>query len=253
MRFERFIEEVGDRPLIDTIELAREQQNPSHFRSQLSRWVADGRLMQLRRGLYALAPPYDRVTPHPLHIAATLQDSYVSGESALHFHSVIPEPIDLLLPEGLGPWIDETPSRPESEHRRTAHSNPWHNSPPPPLKVIRCATSGRPRERHTPFGDYDYRHLGPQIYAGFETHEVAQGQTADIATPEKALLDLIYLQPGGVNARYLSNLPSIDWSRIDIQVLSDTAAQSGVRRLSRAVRLINRMLCPTRISRLAER
>jgi hypothetical protein len=39
------------------------------FQRLLSRWVRSGWLHQLRRGLYALAPPYRKVSPHPFEVA----------------------------------------------------------------------------------------------------------------------------------------------------------------------------------------
>ncbi|NJL27260.1 MAG: type IV toxin-antitoxin system AbiEi family antitoxin domain-containing protein, partial [Thermoanaerobaculia bacterium] len=38
-------------------------------RRQISRWVEAGRLYQLRRGLYALAPPFQKTKPHPFLVA----------------------------------------------------------------------------------------------------------------------------------------------------------------------------------------
>lgn len=48
--------------------------------------------MQLRRGLYALAPPWRKRSPHPFLTANRLvPGSYVSGPSALAFAGAIPE------------------------------------------------------------------------------------------------------------------------------------------------------------------
>lgn len=66
--------------------------DPDHVRRQLSRWVRSGRLRQLRRGLYTLAPPYQNIVPHPFLIAnALIPGSYVSAQSALAFYGLIPE------------------------------------------------------------------------------------------------------------------------------------------------------------------
>ena len=43
--------------------------DPTDVRRQLSRWVTAGRLYRLRRGLYALAPPFQKVLPHPFLVA----------------------------------------------------------------------------------------------------------------------------------------------------------------------------------------
>jgi len=69
MNFERLLRIVGDEPVFETGLLLAGEVDPRHVRRQLSRWVRAGRLYQLRRGLYALAPPYRKVKPHPFLIA----------------------------------------------------------------------------------------------------------------------------------------------------------------------------------------
>lgn len=50
--------------------------------------------VQLRRKLYALATPWRRVHPHPFLIANELHHpSYVSLQSALAYHGMIPEAV----------------------------------------------------------------------------------------------------------------------------------------------------------------
>jgi len=39
--------------------------NPADLRRQLPRWTKASRLIQLRRGVYTLAPPYQKIKPHP--------------------------------------------------------------------------------------------------------------------------------------------------------------------------------------------
>ena len=54
------------------------------MRRQLDRWVKSGRLIQLRRGVYSVAPPYQADAPHPFLLANHLRkSSYVSLQSAL--------------------------------------------------------------------------------------------------------------------------------------------------------------------------
>ena len=58
MEFQELLHVVGDEPLFETGLLLAGDVNPDNVRRQLSRWTAAGKLYQLRRGLYALAPPY---------------------------------------------------------------------------------------------------------------------------------------------------------------------------------------------------
>ena len=92
MKFERLLELVSDHPLFETGLLLAGDVDPNDVRRQLSRWVRSGRIRQLRRGLYMLAPPYQNALPHPFVIAnALVPGSYVSTQSALAFYGLIPE------------------------------------------------------------------------------------------------------------------------------------------------------------------
>jgi predicted transcriptional regulator of viral defense system len=70
MEFARLIEIVGHEPVFETALLLAGEVNPANVRRQLSRWTKAGRLYQLRRGLYALAPPFQKVRPHSFVVAS---------------------------------------------------------------------------------------------------------------------------------------------------------------------------------------
>jgi predicted transcriptional regulator of viral defense system len=98
MQFSDLLALVGDQPLFETGLLLAGDVDPGDVRRQLSRWVSAGRIQQLRRGLYTLAPPYQKVAPHPFLVAnAMVTGSYVSGQSALAFYGLIPEYVPVIL------------------------------------------------------------------------------------------------------------------------------------------------------------
>jgi predicted transcriptional regulator of viral defense system len=98
MKFERLLTLVGEQPFFETGLLLAGNVDPTDVRRQLSRWVRSGRVRQLRRGLYTLAPPYQSIIPHPFLIAnALMPGSYVSAQSALAFYGLIPEYTPLTL------------------------------------------------------------------------------------------------------------------------------------------------------------
>ncbi len=98
MHFSDLLALVGDQPLFETGLLLAGDVDPNDVRRQLSRWVKSGRVQQLRRGLYTLAPPYQKVTPHPFLVAnALVTGSYVSGQSALAYYGLIPEYVPITL------------------------------------------------------------------------------------------------------------------------------------------------------------
>ena len=92
MEFRQLVEIVGDEPAFETALLLAGDVDPNDVRKQLSRWTQAGRLYQLRRGLYTLAPPFQKVKSHPFVIANRLvPNSYVSCQSALAHYGLIPE------------------------------------------------------------------------------------------------------------------------------------------------------------------
>lgn len=92
MKFDDILPLVGDQPFFETGLLLAGNVDPNDVRRQLSRWTRAGKIRQLRRGLYTLAPPHNKVTPHPFLIAnALVHGSYVSGTSALAYYGLIPE------------------------------------------------------------------------------------------------------------------------------------------------------------------
>jgi predicted transcriptional regulator of viral defense system len=83
---------VADQPLFETGLLLSGEADQNDIRRQLSRWVSSGRLKQLRRRLYTLAPPYQKISAHPFLLANFLMPgSHISTQSALAYYGLIPE------------------------------------------------------------------------------------------------------------------------------------------------------------------
>ncbi|MBI1986907.1 MAG: hypothetical protein HYS70_00990 [Nitrospinae bacterium] len=167
MKFSQLVEMVDDEPVFETGLLLAGNLDPEDVRRQLSRWTQAGRIYLLRRGLYALAPPFQKVRPHPFVIANRLaRGSYVSCQSALAHYHLIPEHVP----------------------------------------VATSVTTGRPGRWDTPLGSFEFRHIQIGLLRGYRLMELGERQRAFVATPEKALLDLIYLQPAGDSPLYLHGL-----------------------------------------------
>ena len=92
MEFSHLLEIVGNDPVFETGLLLQGDVDPVDVRRQLSRWKGAGKIYQLRRRIYALAPPYQKVRPHPFLVANLLVPaSYVSLQSVLAYYGMIPE------------------------------------------------------------------------------------------------------------------------------------------------------------------
>lgn len=202
MKFEELLATVGEEPLFETGLLLAGDVDPADVRRQLSRWVKAGRLYQLRRGLYSLAPPYQKVQPHPYLVANRLvPGSYLSLQAALSHYKLIPEAVF----------------------------------------VMTSVTTGRPGRWETPLGTYDYRHLQTEMLTGFRRTLLAGGQEALLASPEKALLDLVYLEPEGDSPAYLSELRLQNMDVLNLEELRRLAGDLGKPKLRRAAERISEL------------
>lgn len=197
------LEVVGDEPVFETGLLLAGDVDPNHIRRQLTRWKNAGRLLQLRRGLYALAPPHQKAKTHPFLVANRMvRGSYVSCQSALAHFGLIPEYT--------------------------------------PTVISVCAN--RPRGWDTPLGSYRYRHMRRKYLFGYRLLDLPQGQGALVAQPEKALLDLVYLTPGGDSMAYLRSLRLQNLEQLEEGALGDLAEHFGKPKLRRAAEQVTDLI-----------
>lgn len=194
MKFMELLEIVADEPVFETGFLRSGRGPEPGLEAQLSRWCAAGKLLRLRRGLFALAPPYRKVVPHPFLVANRLSaGSYVSGLSALAFANAIPE----YVPE-----------------------------------VTSCGPA-RPHVRETPLGRFSFRYVKPALRTGYRLVGLVDGQSAFVACPEKAFLDLAHLQPGGDAPAWIDEL-RMDFKQLSPSRLRAMAAATESPKLARA-------------------
>lgn len=200
MKFEDLLRIVGDEPVFETGLLLAGHVDPGDVRRQLSRWTSSGLLFQLRRGLYCLAPPYRKVKAHPFLIANRLmRGSYVSLESALAHYGLIPE---------------HAPS-------------------------VTSMVPGRPAIHENPLGTFYFHHLDRKYYEGYRRMDMPAAQYALVASPEKALLDLIHLRSGGDDPAFIGELRLQNLDMLDPRELERLGWSP---KLKRAVRIIQAMI-----------
>jgi len=119
----------------------------------IKRATKEGYIIQIRRDLY-LIKNANQPTLNSFQIAPVIYGpSYVSFESALSYHGWIPEAV----------------------------------------RTTTCATVKRAKKFETPLGIYSYEHIPIRAFQfGVEQHVSRHGVTSFIASPIKALADLIY-------------------------------------------------------------
>ncbi len=203
MKFEDLLRITSDLPLFESSLLLAGDIQPAELARQLSRWQRAGRIIQLRRGLYTLAPPLRKVVPHPFLIANYMAPgSYVSGHSALSHFGIIPEYTPVTM--SVGP--------------------------------------ARPMHRRTPLGAFTFHHIKAGFRFGYKKILLLPGQEAFTATPEKALLDLIHLTPGSDSEAWLRELRLNLDGTIDTALLSQYAERAHAPKLIRAAKIIGAMV-----------
>ncbi len=109
---------------------------------------------------------------------------------------------------------------------------------PEHVAVVTSVTTQRPGQRENKFGRFMYRHIKPSLFFGIEYRLLIGDEYAYVATPEKALLDLIYLRPHGDSAAYIESLRLQGLEILDIDRLYRFAEQSGKPKLQRAAPII---------------
>jgi predicted transcriptional regulator of viral defense system len=196
MDFDSLLKLVGDDPVFESSLLLAGNVDPKLIRIQLSRWVKTGKIYQLRRGLYSISPPYQRKQPHPFLVANHLQKA-----SYISLQSA-------LSFYGLIPEV---------------------------VNITTSVSTGRPERLETPLGTYEFRHIKTELLLGYQLIELG-GQNAFVATPEKALLDLIYLQSGGDSPAYLKELRLQNTEKLDKDLLVNQSLRFNTPKLHNAVK-----------------
>ncbi len=116
---------------------------------QLYRFSKAGKIIALRRGMYALAEPYRTVAVQPAELAGMLyRPSYLSDVWALAYYGIIPEGVS----------------------------------------VFTSVTTRRPRQFRNAFGEYRYKNVKNSMFFAYSSVEL-MGRKVMLATPEKALVD----------------------------------------------------------------
>lgn len=122
-------------------------------RNNLTRWCHKGLLVKLRNEHYAF-PEYRQVPGFARYVAGQIYSpSYISLHSALSFYGIIPEEVVQLTS----------------------------------VSTLKTATF------KNEFGTFQYQNVKESLFFGYEIKPLADGRGVMMATPEKALLDLLYL------------------------------------------------------------
>ncbi len=156
--------------------------NEDFDRNNIGRWVKQGKIILLRQGYYSF-PSLLSQPDITFYLANKIYSpSYISLETAFSFYGMIPEGV----------------------------------------VSVTSVTSRKTQSFKNPFGTFSYRTLRPELFFGFlpETSRLSENWNVMIATPEKALLDFLYL-----NSHY-STADDIAELRLDVDFMSEIFDES---------------------------
>ncbi|MDX2110777.1 MAG: hypothetical protein SFY80_11105 [Verrucomicrobiota bacterium] len=186
MKFEELLSLPSDPPWFDLVTLAQMTgENKGALTHQLSRWSREGKVLPLRRGVYALADAYRKQRVQPAALANALYTpSYLSGLWALGFYGLIPE-----------------------------------------MVISFTSVSTRvTRQFENAFGNFHYSNMKQSAFFGYEARMI-DGVSVLIAAPEKALLDHWHLTPGVWTSERLDAMRYQNYELVDKVKLRTAAAR----------------------------
>ncbi len=138
----------------------------ANLKMKAQRLERRGDLIRLKRGLYVASPKVSRMELAPFLLANHIYGpSYVSMQTALRFYGLIPE---------------------------TVYS-------------VQSMTTGIARHYENPIGIFNYIHVPTDYYTIGVTMKESTGAIFMIASPEKALCDLMVFTPN-LNLRFQSSM-----------------------------------------------
>jgi predicted transcriptional regulator of viral defense system len=139
---------------------------PDFDRNNLTRWTKKGYLIRLRQGYFAFSE-YKSKPDFARYFANRIyRPSYISLHTALAFYGMIPEAV----------------------------------------VQITSVTPLKTASFNNDFAEYSYKSVKENLMFGYDLKPMAGNRSIQFATPEKALLDLLYLYPFYDNEQELEEL-----------------------------------------------
>ena len=198
MKYEDLTKLLGKQGFFDlasVVQLTGERR--ASIRVQLSRWCRSGKLISLRRGMYAFPEVGTAVSVNRAVLANSLYSpSYLSTYWALGFYGLIPEKVVMYT----------------------------------------SVTQRVTRSFGNPLGQFQYRSIKDVAFFGYKLREIGPDKIL-IAEPEKALLDLWYLESGDWSQVRMREMRFQNTEVVDSSRLNDYAERYQSPRLAKVAKL----------------
>ena len=175
--------------------------SPDFNRSNWHQWQKSGYIVSLRQGWYAFAD-YLQQPDYARYFAGKIcAPSYISLHTALSFCGIIPEAV----------------------------------------VEITSVTTQKTCRYENAFGQFSYQTVRPRLFWGFEPKMMRDGRQYMLATPEKAIIDLLYLYPQYSTLDEMRELRfDDDWMREELnkERLMEYAERIGSPALTKRIKLL---------------
>ena len=174
---------------------------PDFHRGNFVQWQQAGYIVSLRQGWYAFAD-YLQQPDYSRYFAGKIcAPSYISLHTALSFYGIIPEAV----------------------------------------VEITSVTTQKTCRYENAFGQFSYQTIKPRLFWGFEPKTMRDGKRYMMATPEKAIIDLLYLYPQYSTLDEMRELRfDEDWMREELnkERLMEYAERIGSPALTKRIKLL---------------
>lgn len=203
MKWLTLLHELGDQVLFDLPTAVQLSSAPTpQVTAQLSRWIGSGKLIPLRRGLYAIGDVYRKTALSSVQVANEVyRPSYLSCLWALSFYGLVPDAVP----------------------------------------VFQSVTTRTTRRFTNSVGTFAYSSLKQNLFWGSVTRAI-DGVAFSIAEPEKALLDLWHLSSGEWSRDRLLGMRFQQVGLVDVTRLADYAERWQSPRIGRAAARWSRLV-----------
>lgn len=174
---------------------------PDFHRGNFVQWQQAGYIVSLRQGWYAFAD-YLQQPDYARYFAGKIcAPSYISLHTALSFYGIIPEAV----------------------------------------VEITSVTTQKTCRYENAFGQFSYQTIKPRLFWGFEPKTMRDGKQYMMATPEKAIIDLLYLYPQYSTLEEMRELRfDEDWMRDELnkERLMEYTERIGSPALTKRIKLL---------------
>ena len=176
---------------------------PDFHRGNFVQWQQAGYIVSLRQGWYAFAD-YLQQPDYARYFAGKMcAPSYISLHTDLSFYGIIPEAV----------------------------------------VEITSVTTQKTCRYENAFGQFSYQTIRPKLFWGFEPKTMRDGKQYMMATPEKAIIDLLYLYPQYATLDEMRELRfDEDWMRDELnkERLMEYTERIGSPALTKRIKLLQK-------------